>query len=175
MREKVFCIDRWSDESVSRGDRGLRLAGRKIPKWQRLGEAMLALHLFLKGQGKKDDLECDILFYHLWIVRKEAFLHVNFNKLHWLFCTTAVFVHKYGMTGRVSEESLESFNPVLGEVKRVLWSMPTTTGQMKETNEQMQEIWRKRLWKIEWWLRRSTPEQSAGNTMTDRDTTIGQR
>ena len=71
---------------------------------------------------------------------KEALPCGKFSKFHGLFCAMRNVMHKYGMTGRVSEESLESFNSVLGEIKRVLWSMPTTTGQMKETNEQMQGI-----------------------------------
>ena len=38
----------------------------------------------------------------------------------------------------MSEESLESFNAVLAEVKRVLRGLPTTTGRMKKINERMQ-------------------------------------
>ena len=110
----------------------------KTPRWQRLGEALLAVHLFLKGQGKKDDLECDILLYDLWVAWKDAYPDVDFNKFHGLFCATRNFNHKYGMAGRVSEESLESFNAVLAEVKSVLRGLPTTTGRMKKINERMQ-------------------------------------
>ena len=92
----------------------------KTPRWQRLGEALLAVHLFLKGQGKKDDLECDVLLYDLWVAWKDAYPDVDFNKFHGLFCAKRNFIHKYGMVWRVSKESLESFNTVLAEVKRVL-------------------------------------------------------
>ena len=37
------------------------------------------------------------------------------------------------------EESLESFNADLAEVKRVLRGLSTTTGRMKKINERMQE------------------------------------
>ena len=42
------------------------------------------------------------------------------------------------MAGRVSEESLESFNAVVAEIKRALRSMPTTTGRMNKINERLQ-------------------------------------
>ena len=57
----------------------------------------------------------------------------------YVFCATRNFVHKYGMAGRVFEESLESFNAVLAKVKRVLRGSSTTIGQMKKINERMQE------------------------------------
>ena len=50
------------------------MAVEKTPRWQRLGGALLAVHLFLKGQGKKDDLECDILLYDLWVGWKDAYV-----------------------------------------------------------------------------------------------------
>ena len=42
------------------------------------------------------------------------------------------------MTGKVSKESLESFNAVLAEVKRVLWELSTMRGQIKKINEKIQ-------------------------------------
>ena len=46
---------------------------KKTPRWQRLGGALLAIHLFLKGQRKKDDRECDILLYDLWVAWKDTY------------------------------------------------------------------------------------------------------
>ena len=54
----------------------------KTPIWRDLGERLLAVHLFLKGQGKKDDLECDVLLYDLWVAWKMAFPDAKFNKFH---------------------------------------------------------------------------------------------
>jgi len=110
----------------------------KTPMWRHLAESLMAVHRFLKGQDKKDDLECDVLLYDLWIAWKVAFPDVKFNKFHGLFCATRNFIHRYGMAGRVSEESLESFNAVVAEIKKVLRSMPTTTGRMKKINERLQ-------------------------------------
>ena len=42
------------------------------------------------------------------------------------------------MAGRVLEESLESCNAVVADVKRVLRSMPKTTGRLKKVNERLQ-------------------------------------
>ena len=42
------------------------------------------------------------------------------------------------MAGRVSEESNESFNALLAEIKRVLRSMPTTMGRQNKINERLQ-------------------------------------
>jgi len=110
----------------------------KTPIWRDLGEKLLAVHLFLKGQGKKDDLECDVLLYDLWVAWKVAFPDAKFNKFHGLFCATRNFIHKFGMAGRVSEESLEAFNAVLAEIKKVLRSMPVTTVRMNKINERIQ-------------------------------------
>ena len=109
-----------------------------IPRWQRLGGALLAVHLFLQGQEKKDDVKCDVLLYDLWFVWKDAYPDVDFNKSHGLFFVTRNFIHKYGMAGSVSEESLESCNAVLAEVKRVLRRLSTTTGGIQKINKRMQ-------------------------------------
>ena len=69
---------------------------------------------------------------------KDAYQDVDFNKFHGLFFATRNFIHKYGMAGSVSKESLESFNAVLAEVKRVLRRLSTTTGGIQKINKRMQ-------------------------------------
>ena len=46
---------------------------KKTPRWQRLGGALLAIHLFLKDQGKKDDYECDVMLYDLRVAWKDTY------------------------------------------------------------------------------------------------------
>ena len=51
-----------------------------------------------------------------------AFPGKKFHKFHVMFCTICEFVHKCEMTGCVSEESNESFNVTLAEIKERLKS-----------------------------------------------------
>ena len=55
-------------------------------------------------------------------------------KFHAMFCTIREFVHRYEMAGRVSEESNDSFNGTLAEIKDRLKSMPGTKQQIGVTN-----------------------------------------
>ena len=70
----------------------------------------------------------------LWYFWEVAFPGKSFNKFHGMFCTIREFVHKYEMTGRVSEESNESFNATLAEIKYRVKCMPMTKYRIETTN-----------------------------------------
>ena len=107
-------------------------------KWEELAAALFDVHCFLKSQKKRTPIDCDNKLYTLWKAWQKAFPGKSFNKFHGLFCTIRHFVHKYHMTGRVSEESNESFNGVLARVKRLLASMPATVGRVELINARTQ-------------------------------------
>ena len=113
---------------------------RERKKWRRLAEAMYEIHIFLKSQKKRNPKECDVKLCELWWAWKYAFEGVKFNKFHGLFCTTRNFIHKYGMAGRVSEESNAYFNRVLADIKRTLKSVSRTTGQVAMINARESSI-----------------------------------
>ena len=60
---------------------------KKTPRWQRLGGALLAIHLFLKGQRKKDDRECDILLYDLWVAWKDTYCILQNSSQRVVLCS----------------------------------------------------------------------------------------
>ena len=63
---------------------------------------------------------------------------MKFNKYHDMFCAIRRFVHKYEMTGRISEESNKAFNVTLAEIKKQLRCMPTTMTRIEVTNARTQ-------------------------------------
>ena len=92
----------------------------RIPKWEALASAIYNVQCFFLSQKKRDPEECDQLLYILWCAWEDSFPGQKFNKFHAAFCTARDYVHAYHMAGRVSEESNESFNAVLGNVKELL-------------------------------------------------------
>ena len=107
-------------------------------KWAELAAALFEVHVFMKSQRKRDPQECDKKLFRLWCAWKNAFPDAEFNKFHGLFCTTRNYIHLFGMAGRVSEESNESFNALLANVKALLRSMPTTVTRQRKVNERLQ-------------------------------------
>ena len=64
-----------------------------------------------------------------------AFPGMTFNKFHGLlFYTARNFVHTYRMAGSILEESNDSSNAVLANMKRLLQCMPATVGQKELVN-----------------------------------------
>ena len=110
----------------------------ETPKWEELTEALFEMHVYMKSQKKRDPQECDAKLFRLWCAWKNAFPDASFNKFHGLFCTTRNYIHLFGMAGRVSEESNESFNALLANVKALLRSMPTTMTRQGKVNERLQ-------------------------------------
>ena len=92
----------------------------------------------MKSQKKRDPAECDDKLYALWKAWQKAFPGATFNKFHGLFCTVRHFVHKYHMTGRLSEEGNKSFNSTLDSKKGILKSMPATVGRVSLVNARTQ-------------------------------------
>ena len=107
-------------------------------KWEGLGKAIFDVGCFLKSQKKRSPEVCDDKLFVLWYCWEVAFPGKSFNKFHGMFCTIGEFVHKYEMTGRVSEESNESFNATLAEIKYRLKCMPLTKQRIEITNAQTQ-------------------------------------
>ena len=128
-------------------------------KWNRLARALFEVHCFLKSQRKMDPEECDDKLYELWNAWQAAFPRMKFNKFHGLFCGTRNFIHKCHMAGRVSEESNESFNSVMANMKKMLQSMGSTVGridllnyraQVKTALLDMSEVERGKEWFSPW-------------------------
>ena len=83
-------------------------------------------------------MECDHKLLVLWNKWEDAFPGKSFNKFHGLFCTIRNFVHKYEMTGRISEESNEGFNGTLADIKERLRCMPSHKERIHLTSAQTQ-------------------------------------
>ena len=101
---------------------------------EQLAAAMFDVGCFMKSQKKRSPAICDDKLFVLWWRWKVAFPGKKFNKFHAMFCTIREFVHRYEMTGRVLEESNESFNGTLAEIKDHLKSMPGTKQRIGVTN-----------------------------------------
>ena len=73
----------------------------------------------------------------------------------------------------MSKESLESFDVVLAEVKRVFWGLSTTTGQMKKNNERMQGNLKEKASKNRMMIEVIGTGANRGNIKSKRSITIG--
>ena len=107
-------------------------------KWEALAKAIFEAGCFLKSQKKRSPAICDDKLFVLWYCWEDAFPGKKFNKFHGMFCTIREFVHQYEMTGRVSEESNESFNATLAEIKDRVKSMTSAKQRIEITNARTQ-------------------------------------
>jgi len=111
-----------------------RWLNEEMLKWEQLAEAIFDEGCFMKSQKKRSPAICDNKLFVLWWRWESAFPGKKFNKFHAMICTIHEFVHRYKMTGRVSEESNKSFNGTLAEIKDRLKSMPGTKQRIGVTN-----------------------------------------
>ena len=110
----------------------------KTVKWEALASAIFDVGCFLKSQKKRSPQICDDKLFVLWYRWEDAFPGKKFNKFHGMFCTIREFVHLFQMTGRVSEESNESFNATLAEIKDRLKCMTSHKQRIEITNARTQ-------------------------------------
>ena len=110
----------------------------EVVKWERLGNALYDVGIFLKSQRKRSPVVLDHKLLRLWCRWEDAFPGKSFNKFHGVFCTICNYVHLYHMAGRVSEESNEAYNGTLADTKRTLQCMPSYTKRIDKIAERSQ-------------------------------------
>ena len=110
----------------------------EVVKWERLGNALYDVGIFLKSQRKRSPVVLDHKLLRLWCRWEDAFPGKSFNKFHGVFCTIRNYVHLYHMAGRVSEESNEAYNGTLADTKRTLQCMPSHTKRINKIAERSQ-------------------------------------
>ena len=109
-----------------------------VPKWKRLGNALFDISEFLKSQRKRSPSVLDEKLLRLWCRWEDAFPGVGFNKYHGAFCTVRNYVHRYEMTGRISEESHEAYNATMADVKTIVRCMPCDEKRVEKIAERTQ-------------------------------------
>ena len=107
-------------------------------KWEQLVDALYVIGCFLKSQWKRSPAVCDDKLLRLWYWWEDAFPGKSCNKFHGISFTIREFVHKYHMSGQISEESNKAYNGTLAETKKVLRNMPSTNQNIDKITERSQ-------------------------------------
>lgn len=104
----------------------------EVIKWGRLGNAIFDLGCFLKSQKKQSHKLLDEKLLRLWCHWEGAFPGKSFNKFHGIFCTVRIYVHRYHMAGRVSEESGKAYNGMVKDTKGIVACMPCDSRRIEK-------------------------------------------